>query len=89
MEGIIGPIIAGIIIGALARLALPGKQDTPWWLHLLVGIVGVYVGYWLAAALGVAETSGVDWLRWIISIAVAAVAIVVVDRMGVGSSTRV
>lgn len=87
MEGIIGPIIAGIIIGALARLALPGKQDTPWWLHLLVGIAGVYIGYWLAAVVGVAETSGIDWLRWIISIVVAAVVLVGVDR--VTASSRV
>ena len=50
---IIGLIIAGIIIGALGRLFLPGQQDVPWWLHIIVGVVAVQIGYWIAAALGV------------------------------------
>jgi uncharacterized membrane protein YeaQ/YmgE (transglycosylase-associated protein family) len=78
---IIGLIIAGLVIGALARLVLPGKQSVPIWLHLLVGVVGVQVGYWIAAALGVEETSGIDWVRWIISIIVAIVALILVDRL--------
>ena len=31
------------------------------------------IGYYLAAALGVEAMRGIDWIRWIISIAVAAV----------------
>jgi uncharacterized membrane protein YeaQ/YmgE (transglycosylase-associated protein family) len=42
---------------------------------ILLGIVGVLVGWWLAGLLGVQQTSGVDWLRWIISIIVAVLAI--------------
>jgi uncharacterized membrane protein YeaQ/YmgE (transglycosylase-associated protein family) len=78
---IIGLIIAGLVIGALARLVLPGKQSVPLWLHLLVGVVGVQAGYWIAAALGVEETRGIDWIRWIISIVVAVVALILVDRL--------
>ena len=78
---IIGLIIADLVIGALARLVLPGKQNVPIWLHLLVGVVGVQIGYWIAAALGVEETSGIDWIRWIISIIVAIVLLVLVDRL--------
>jgi uncharacterized membrane protein YeaQ/YmgE (transglycosylase-associated protein family) len=78
---IIGLIIAGLVIGALARLVLPGRQSVPIWLHLLVGVVAVQVGYWIAAALGVEETSGIDWIRWIISIIVAIAALILVDRL--------
>jgi uncharacterized membrane protein YeaQ/YmgE (transglycosylase-associated protein family) len=78
---IIGLIIAGLIIGALGRLAVPGKQSMPIWLTLIVGVVAVLVGYWIAALLGVDETSGIDWIRWIISIAVAAVAVYLVARL--------
>ena len=71
---IIGVLIAGIIIGALGKFVAPGDRDNiPIWLTILCGIGGVLIGYYAAAALGVEATSGIDWLRWIISIAVAAV----------------
>src|SRR5688572_23168458 len=71
---IIGVLIAGIIIGLLGKFVAPGDKDNiPIWLTIVCGIAGVLIGYYAAAALGVEETDGVDWLRWIISIAVAAV----------------
>lgn len=74
----VGLIIAGIVVGLLARLALPGRQPIGFLLTVLVGIVGTLVGWFLAGALGVQSTGGIDWLRWIISIAVAAVLVAVV-----------
>src|SRR3954451_5920398 len=72
--GIIGLIIAGLIIGLLGKFVAPGARDnTPLWLTLVCGVVGVLIGYYRAGALGVAHTHGVDWLRWIISIIVPAV----------------
>ena len=83
---IIGLIIAGLVIGALGRLVVPGQQDVPIWLHLIVGVVAVQVGYWVAAALGVEETEGIDWIRWIISIIVAAIAVYLVARLRAGKT---
>jgi uncharacterized membrane protein YeaQ/YmgE (transglycosylase-associated protein family) len=83
---IIGLIIAGLVIGALGRLVVPGQQDVPIWLHLIVGVVAVQVGYWVAAALGVEETAGIDWIRWIISIIVAAIAVYLVARLRAGKT---
>jgi uncharacterized membrane protein YeaQ/YmgE (transglycosylase-associated protein family) len=74
---IIGLIIAGAIIGALAKLVMPGKQAGGIIVTIILGILGVLVGYYLAAALGVDQTKGVDWLRWIISIIVAAILIAI------------
>jgi uncharacterized membrane protein YeaQ/YmgE (transglycosylase-associated protein family) len=74
---IIGVIIAGAIIGALAKLVMPGKQAGGSIITILLGIVGVIIGYYLAAALGVEATSGIDWVRWIISIIVAVVLIAI------------
>ncbi len=74
---IIGLIVAGIIIGLLGKLVAPGDKDNiPIWLTVLCGIAGVLIGYYLAAALGVDATRGIDWVRWIISIAVAAVLVI-------------
>jgi uncharacterized membrane protein YeaQ/YmgE (transglycosylase-associated protein family) len=74
---IIGLIVAGLIIGLLGKFAAPGARDnTPLWLTVLCGIGGVLIGYYVAGALGVASTNGIDWIRWIISIIVAAVLVV-------------
>jgi uncharacterized membrane protein YeaQ/YmgE (transglycosylase-associated protein family) len=74
---IIGVLIAGIIIGLLGKFVAPGDRDNiPLWLTVVCGIAGVLIGYYLAAALGVDETKGIDWIRWIISIIVAAVLVV-------------
>jgi uncharacterized membrane protein YeaQ/YmgE (transglycosylase-associated protein family) len=71
---IIGVIVAGIIIGLLGKWVAPGDRDKiPFWLTILCGIAGVIVGWYIAAGLGVEATSGVDWIRWIVSILVAAV----------------
>jgi uncharacterized membrane protein YeaQ/YmgE (transglycosylase-associated protein family) len=65
-------IIIGAIVGALARLVLPGRQAYGMVVTIILGIVGVLIGYWLAGLLGVAHTKGIDWVRWVISIGVAA-----------------
>ena len=74
---IIGVIIAGAIIGALAKLVMPGKQAGGIIITIVLGIIGVIIGYYLAAALGVEATNGIDWLRWIISIIVAVILIAI------------
>jgi uncharacterized membrane protein YeaQ/YmgE (transglycosylase-associated protein family) len=81
---IIGLIIAGLVIGALGRLLVPGQQNVPIWLHLIVGLVAVWVGYWISGLLGVDDTPGIDWTRWIISILVAAIAVYLVARLRAG-----
>lgn len=78
---IIGLIIAGAIIGVLARLFMPGRQPIGVLITVILGILGVLIGWWLAGVLGVQTTSGVDWIRWIISIVVAAVLITIYIAM--------
>jgi uncharacterized membrane protein YeaQ/YmgE (transglycosylase-associated protein family) len=74
---IIGLIVAGLIIGLLGKFVAPGARDnTPLWLTLLCGIGGVLIGYYVSGALGVEETEGIDWIRWIISIILAAILVV-------------
>jgi uncharacterized membrane protein YeaQ/YmgE (transglycosylase-associated protein family) len=85
---IIGLIIAGLIIGLLGKFVAPGARDnTPLWLTLLCGIGGVLIGYYVSGALGVKETPGIDWTRWIISIILAAVLVVIASTV-TGRSNR-
>jgi len=46
---IIGWIVAGLIVGALARLLVPGKQDMGIALTIVLGIVGAVVGGFLSS----------------------------------------
>ncbi|MET9452161.1 GlsB/YeaQ/YmgE family stress response membrane protein [Streptomyces cinerochromogenes] len=74
-------IIAGLIIGLLAKLVIPGRQPIPLWLTVILGILGGVAGNALATAFGVRDTGGVDWLRHILQIGVAAVLISLVSPM--------
>ncbi len=50
--GIISAIVVGLIIGALGRLVVPGKQDIAIWLTIVVGIIAALIGSAIAGALG-------------------------------------
>ncbi|HSJ28109.1 MAG TPA: GlsB/YeaQ/YmgE family stress response membrane protein [Acidimicrobiia bacterium] len=78
---IIGGLIAGIIIGPLARLVLPGKQNLSIGMTILIGAVGAIVGGFIADAAGVGDTSGIDWIKLAIQVGVAAVAVVLYGSM--------
>ena len=65
-------LVAGLVIGLLAKLVLPGRQPVPLWLTILVGVVGAVAGNALASAIGVRHTDGIDWIRHLLQIGVAA-----------------
>jgi uncharacterized membrane protein YeaQ/YmgE (transglycosylase-associated protein family) len=78
---IIWAIIAGLIIGLLARVVLPGRQSIPIWLTILLGIVGAIIGNVIASNIGVRHTDGIDWVRHLLQIGVAAAAIALVEPL--------
>ena len=49
-------VLGGLVVGALARLAVPGPDPMPVWLTAAVGLAGVFlgggVGFVIAAELG-------------------------------------
>lgn len=86
---IIGVIVAGIVIGLLGKFVAPSNRDNiPLWLTILCGIGGVVIGWYVYAALGGGPTNGVDWLRWIVAIVVAAVLVVIASTLTGRSRTR-
>ncbi|MEO3750465.1 GlsB/YeaQ/YmgE family stress response membrane protein [Streptomyces sp. B6B3] len=80
ISGIISAIIIGLVIGALARLVLPGRQRVGILWTIVVGIVAALIGTAIAEGLDVADTNGVDWIEWLIQIALAAIGVTAVDR---------
>ncbi len=88
---IIGVLIAGIIIGLLGKFVAPGDKDNiPIWLTILCGIGGVLIGWYIYVALGGNGSPGIDWIRWLIAIAVAAVLVMIASAVtGRSRRTRV
>jgi len=78
---ILWALIGGTILGYLAKLLLPGRQDIPAWSTIGAGIVAALLGGLIADWLGVGQTGGIDWIKHIIQIALAVVAVWLVARM--------
>lgn len=49
---IIGAIIIGFIIGAVAKLLMPGKDPGGWIISILLGLAGSLVAGWIGRSLG-------------------------------------
>lgn len=56
-------IIVGLVLGALARAILPGRQPIGIILTIVFGILGALLGNAVAVGLGVGDTAGIDWIR--------------------------
>jgi uncharacterized membrane protein YeaQ/YmgE (transglycosylase-associated protein family) len=50
--GIIGWIVFGLIVGAVAKLLMPGRDPGGWIVTILLGIAGALVGGFLGRAAG-------------------------------------
>ncbi|MBE0548185.1 MAG: GlsB/YeaQ/YmgE family stress response membrane protein [Rubrivivax sp.] len=77
--GIIGTILVGLIVGAIARFVLPGEQKMGWILTIVLGIAGSLVAGFVGQALGwytVGEPAG-----WIASVLGAVVLLIVVGKL--------
>lgn len=55
---IIGAVVVGLIVGALARLVMPGKQNIGVIMTILLGIVGSFLGTWVSYKLGYSNQNG-------------------------------
>jgi len=71
----------GLIIGALGRLVVPGRQNIPIWLTMLIGIVAALLGTAIARGAGWVNTPGIDWLEIIIQVVLAAIGVVVTANL--------
>jgi uncharacterized membrane protein YeaQ/YmgE (transglycosylase-associated protein family) len=50
--GVIGWIIFGLIVGAIAKLVMPGRDPGGIIVTMLLGIAGALLGGWIGQALG-------------------------------------
>lgn len=71
----IGFIVAGLIIGALARLIKPGKQNLSVLMTLLLGLAGSVIGGVIANLLGTGDIFELNVIGFIVAV-IASVALI-------------
>jgi uncharacterized membrane protein YeaQ/YmgE (transglycosylase-associated protein family) len=89
ITGIITALIVGTLIGYGGRLVAPGKHRMSALLTILVGMVAALLGSGVATVLGVADTSGVDWIELILQVGLSGAGVTMISnsraRAAIGS----
>ena len=81
----IGFLIAGLIIGLLARLILPGRQKIGLLMTLLLGVIGSLIGGTIANALRSGDIMELNVIGFLAAVAASVALLAVADRTGIGS----
>ncbi|MGD2102769.1 MAG: GlsB/YeaQ/YmgE family stress response membrane protein [Acidimicrobiia bacterium] len=85
MDSVIGTIlsglVAGVVVGPLARLVLPGRQNISLVMTIAIGAIGAIGGGLIYHGLGGSNTPGIDWIKLFIEVVVAAILVVIYGRM--------
>ncbi|MFN9775381.1 MAG: GlsB/YeaQ/YmgE family stress response membrane protein [Burkholderiales bacterium] len=84
--GLIGTLFVGLVVGAIARLVMPGGQKMGWIMTILLGIGGSFVAGFVGQALGW-YTAG-QGAGWIASVLGAVVLLFAVQKLRGGASTK-
>jgi len=85
---VIGFIVAGLIIGALARLIMPGKQHLGILATLVLGLVGSIIGGTIAKLLGTGSIWELNFLGFVLAVIAAVLLIGVAEAISGGGRRR-
>ena len=81
----IGFIVAGLIIGALARLILPGKQKIGLLFTLLLGVIGSVIGGTIANLIGSGDIFELNIIGFIAAVVASVILLSVAESAGIGA----
>ena len=75
---ILTALVVGLIVGALARLIMPGKQSIGVIMTVILGALGSFIGSWLTYQLGYSNSNG-GWqiIPFLVGIIVAIILIAI------------
>ena len=85
--------VVGLIVGALARLIMPGKQNIGIIMTIVLGALGSFLGTWVTYSLGYSNSNGgFQFIPFIVGVVVAIVLIAlylgITGRRGTGTPAR-
>ena len=84
----IGFLVAGLIIGLLARLILPGRQRIGLLWTLLLGVVGSLIGGTIANALDSGDIWELNFIGFVAAVVVSVALLAVAEKSGLGAGDR-
>jgi uncharacterized membrane protein YeaQ/YmgE (transglycosylase-associated protein family) len=81
-------IVVGALIGLVARLVMPGKQDIGMIMTIVLGALGGLIGSWVASKFGYHNANGgIAWIPFFIGVGAAVVLIAIWETVR-GRRTR-
>lgn len=86
--GLIGFLVFGLIVGALARLLLPGKQKIGLVLTLVLGVIGSVIGGLIANALGTGDVFELNILGSVVAVVSAVALLAAAESAGIGAGDK-
>lgn len=84
----IGFIVAGLVIGALARLVKPGKQNLGLIATLLLGLAGSVIGGLVANLLGTGDIFELNVIGFVVAVIASVLLIGVAESLAGRRSAR-
>ena len=78
----IGFIVFGLVVGVVARLLVPGKQELSLGMTVLLGVVGSVVGGVVANALGTGDLFELNIVGSLVAFAASVVLVIIGERTG-------
>jgi uncharacterized membrane protein YeaQ/YmgE (transglycosylase-associated protein family) len=79
--GIIGWCVFGLLVGAIARFVMPGRQNMGLFLTMLLGIIGSFAGGFISSLIFGKSDSLVNPSGWIMSIVGALIVLFVYGKI--------
>jgi len=81
--GFLAWILFGLVVGAIAKLLMPGRDPGGWVITILLGIAGSFVGGFIAQAVTTSNNTTAGWIGSILG----AIVLLFLYRMFVGRRT--
>lgn len=81
---ILGLIVVGLIIGALARLITPGKQHMSIVATMALGVVGALIGGIIASLIGTGDIFELNVIGFVIAVIAAVLLVGIAEGMSGG-----
>lgn len=86
--GLIGFLVFGLFVGALARLLLPGRQKIGLALTLLLGVVGSVVGGVIANLIGSGDIFELNIIGAIVAVLASVGLLAAAESAGIGAGDK-